>query len=329
MYGAGRARLPDDQFRTLVETARTRTLLSKVAERHTALKRRGPRELVGLCPFHQERTPSFEVNDGKGTYHCHGCGVGGDAISLLTKLEGMTFLSAVETLMGETFPEISEEDRAKRREADAKLNQARIDYARSVWARAVLATGTLAETYARARGITASLPATVRFVAAPRFVDYETGELGREFPAVCCALQDAAGAVTGVQLIFLSPDGSTKWTGRGAAKMTRGQLVGSALRLGPVRDHIVAVEGPEDGWTLMERLPDRSIWASCGTANLAMIDWPAEVQSVCFAGDNGTAGHAAVAEAREAAIKAGKTPSETFPDPRFKDWNDQLRGIAK
>ena len=320
-------RLPEGEFRALVDNARDRQLLSGIAGRYTQLKKRG-REMVGLCPFHSERTPSFEVNDAKGTYFCHGCHEGGDAITLLTKLDGMTFVQAVEALSGEDVPEVAEEERAKRREADAVLNQSRIDFARWLWGRTTSAVETLVETYARSRGITAPLPDTVRFAAAPRFVDYETGEYGREFPAVCCALQDRAGDITGVQLIFLAPDGSGKWQGKGAAKMTRGQLIGSALRLGPVREHIVQVEGPEDGWTLMQRLPDHSIWATCGTANYSAVDWPPEIKSICLAGDNGSAGRAAVAEARAAALARGIRPTDVFPDRRYKDWNDELRGIA-
>ena len=321
-------RMSDADFGSLVREARDRHDLSEIAGRHTTLKRRGAREMVGLCPFHNERTPSFEVNDAKGTYHCHGCGVGGDAITLLTELEGMAFIDAVKTLLGDEFPVISEEERAKRKEADGRLNAVRIDYARHLWSQRVPAAGTMAETYARARGVTSPLPGSMGFVHAPRFVDYETGETGREFPAVCCALQDATGSVTGVQLIFLSSDGTGKWQGTGAAKMTRGKLVGSALRLGPVRAHLVVVEGPEDGWTLMQQLPDHSVWAACGTANLRMIDWPDEVRSVCFAGDNGESGRNAVLDAIGAAAAKGRKGSSTFPDARFKDWNDQLRGIA-
>ena len=321
-------RLLDADFRDLVAQARSRCDLSDIATRHTVLKKRGARELVGLCPFHSERTPSFEVNNAKGTYHCHGCGVGGDAITLLTELEGMTFRQAVETLLGDEFPTIPEEERARRREADERISRARIEYARYLWSQVVAPAGTMAETYARARGITAPLPGTVGFVHAPRFVDYETGETGREFPAVCCAIQNAEGKVTGIQLIFLSKDGAAKWQGKGAAKMTRGLLVGSALRLGPVREHIVMVEGPEDGWTLMQQLPQHSVWASCGTANLALIEWPSEIKSVCFAGDNGKSGRDAAKSAIAAAAAKGRKGSSTFPDARFKDWNDQLRDIA-
>jgi DNA primase len=52
----------------------------------------------GLCPFHQERTPSFTVSPARGTYKCFGCGEGGDAISFVTKLDSLDFVGAIERL---------------------------------------------------------------------------------------------------------------------------------------------------------------------------------------------------------------------------------------
>ena len=85
-------RLPDHEFERFVRDARDRHNLSDIIGRHTDLKKRGPNEMVGLCCFHSERTPSLEVNDSKGTYHCHGCGAGGDAITFLTAKEGLSFM---------------------------------------------------------------------------------------------------------------------------------------------------------------------------------------------------------------------------------------------
>lgn len=325
--------MPEQQFRELVAKARDRHLLSDVAGRHTTLKKRGPRELVGLCPFHSERTPSFEVNDAKGTYYCHGCGAGGDAITLLTKLEGMTFRQAVETLSGDAFPVISEEERAKRKAEDEALSAERIALARSIWARTVPAAGTPAEVYARSRGITIDLPPTVRYVETPRWFNPETGEAGRDVPAMACARQDVTGAVVGVQCIFLQDGGRAKYDrvrpdgSKAKAKLSFGQMVGAALRLGPVRSHLVTCEGPEDGLTLAQMLPDKSVWVSCGTALLWQMDFPPEVRSVCFAGDNNQAGRAAVEKAREAALARGLIPTDAFPDAGYKDWNDLLRGV--
>lgn len=327
-------RLGETEFRDLVDKARERHSISDIVGRHTALKKRGARELVGLCPFHSERSPSFEVNDVKGTYHCWGCGKSGDAITFLMDCEGMTFRAAVETLSGDTFPVISEEERARRKAEDQRAAAERIALARSIWARSIPATpDSPAGIYAQARGITTELPPTVRFVMTPRWHDPETGEAGRDHPAMACALQDVTGAVVGVQCVFLEDGGSRKWSrpradgSVGKAKLSFGQVVGSAVRLGPVRSHIISCEGPEDGLTLFQRLPGKSVWVTCGTAMLSRVVYPPEVHSVCFAGDNNAAGRLAVAQARDAAISAGLIPSEAYPAEGFKDWNDELRGI--
>src|SRR5947199_10668178 len=52
----------------------------------------------GLCPFHQERTPSFTVSPARGTFKCFGCGEGGDAITFVEKIENVDFVGAIELL---------------------------------------------------------------------------------------------------------------------------------------------------------------------------------------------------------------------------------------
>jgi DNA primase len=324
--------MSDAEFQQLVQRARERHNLSDIVGRHTKLKKRG-RELIGLCCFHHERTPSLEVNDAKGFYHCFGCGSHGDAIQFLVQKDGLSFMDALKTLLGDEFPVVSEEERAKRKAEDAQLTAERIALGRSIWVKRVRPEDTPAEVYARSRGITMPLPPTVGFVMTPRWRNPETGEVGRDFPAMACALQDVTGAVVGVQCIFLADGGRRKYERvrqdgtKAKAKLTFGQLVGSAFRLGPAREHIIGCEGPEDAMTLAQRLPDRSVWSSCGTANLWQMQFPPEVGSVCFAGDNGTAGRNAVATAVETALSRGLKPSDTFPPPEFKDWNDELRGI--
>src|SRR5919107_422082 len=64
----------------------------------TELRRAGPGRFKGLCPFHEERTPSFSVNADEGFYHCFGCGAGGDAFSFVMETEGLDFVGAMESL---------------------------------------------------------------------------------------------------------------------------------------------------------------------------------------------------------------------------------------
>lgn len=68
--------------------------------KYVALKKHG-RYLTGLCPFHQEKTPSFTVTPEKGIYHCFGCGKGGDVIRFVMDIEGLPFLDALNLLAGQ------------------------------------------------------------------------------------------------------------------------------------------------------------------------------------------------------------------------------------
>jgi DNA primase len=72
-------------------------LVAVVAERGVELRRKG-RQLVGSCPFHEEKTASFNVSSTKGLYHCFGCGASGDVIGFVTKHDRVSFSAALQTL---------------------------------------------------------------------------------------------------------------------------------------------------------------------------------------------------------------------------------------
>jgi len=95
----------------------------------------------GLCPFHQERTPSFTVSPARGTFKCFGCGEGGDAITFVEKTENVDFVGAIEVLARRfgvelSYEEASPEQEQKRRRDDrlrALLERAAEFYARTLW----------------------------------------------------------------------------------------------------------------------------------------------------------------------------------------------------
>ena len=80
-----------------IEEVRSRISLSSIIGKRVKLTKKGRRQ-TGLCPFHNEKTPSFSVNDDEGYYHCFGCGAGGDAITFLRETEGLDFTEAVTRL---------------------------------------------------------------------------------------------------------------------------------------------------------------------------------------------------------------------------------------
>lgn len=93
---AGRIR--DDDIALVRERAR----IDDIVRDYVALKPAGGGSLKGLCPFHDERSPSFHVTPSKGMFYCFGCQEGGDVISFLTKIDHLSFTEAVEKLAGRT-----------------------------------------------------------------------------------------------------------------------------------------------------------------------------------------------------------------------------------
>jgi DNA primase len=83
-----------------LDELRSRVSLADLVGRRVRLVRRG-REHSGLCPFHNEKTPSFYVVEDKGFFHCFGCGAHGDAIGFLMRSDNLDFIEAVERLAGE------------------------------------------------------------------------------------------------------------------------------------------------------------------------------------------------------------------------------------
>ena len=99
----------------LLDEILRRTDLVQLVGRRVKLDRKG-RVFWGLCPFHKEKSPSFKVENERRTYHCFGCGVGGDAFKWLTETEGLSFPEAVQKLAGEAgveLPAWSAEDEAR------------------------------------------------------------------------------------------------------------------------------------------------------------------------------------------------------------------------
>jgi DNA primase len=100
-----------------LDELRTRTVLSAVIAPSVKLLRAG-REWKACCPFHNEKTPSFTVNDDKGFYHCFGCGAHGDAIRFLTDNRGMPFMDAVKELAAKAGLEVPAPDPRAREQAE-------------------------------------------------------------------------------------------------------------------------------------------------------------------------------------------------------------------
>lgn len=90
--------MPDD-LSAFKEEVRSRVDIAEIIGEYVDLKRRGV-SVIGCCPFHNEKTPSFNVNREGQFFHCFGCGKGGDVFTFLMEITGMTFMEALEHLAG-------------------------------------------------------------------------------------------------------------------------------------------------------------------------------------------------------------------------------------
>lgn len=116
------------------EEVRAKTTLSSLIGEDVRLQRRGP-DFLGLCPFHQEKTPSFKVNDLRGHYHCFGCGAQGDAFDYVMQRRHCTFKEALTYLADRagvalpTFSSSPQEAQARRhRQTLLDVHQLMADY---------------------------------------------------------------------------------------------------------------------------------------------------------------------------------------------------------
>jgi DNA primase len=140
-----------------VEAVKAAADIVEVVSGRTQLRRSGAR-FTGLCPFHDERTPSFSVSPEKGLYFCFGCHAAGDAVSFVEETEGVDFVGAIEWLAQRfniplEYEEASPEQDAKRRRRDrlhAVLDAAASFYERYLWESKA---ATEARAYLESRGL--------------------------------------------------------------------------------------------------------------------------------------------------------------------------------
>ena len=107
------ARIRDSSVREAVEAAD----MVEVVSARTQLRRSGAR-YTGLCPFHDEKTPSFSVNPAEKLFYCFGCGKGGDIITFVRETEQLDFAQAVELLAERYRVPLEYEESSPRQEAE-------------------------------------------------------------------------------------------------------------------------------------------------------------------------------------------------------------------
>ncbi|MBB4857138.1 DNA primase [Novosphingobium chloroacetimidivorans] len=151
-----------------LDQLRARTTLSALIGRTVRLQKVG-NEFKACCPFHNEKTPSFHVNDAKGFYHCFGCSAHGDAIRWLTDHQGLAFMDAVKELAAEAGMDVPAPDPRTARAAEKRDSLHDVMAAAQEWFVASLAApeGEAARAYLATRGFDAHTVQRFGFGFAP------------------------------------------------------------------------------------------------------------------------------------------------------------------
>lgn len=149
-----------------VQEIKERLGIQDVITPYVKLTRAG-KSLRGLCPFHKEKTSSFHVSPDRGTWHCFGCGLGGDAFSFIEKIEGVDFKGALKILAEKAGVRIEYSGGGAGKEQASKQERLRAAMVRAEQFYASQLTGTEAEAYAKTRGLSQESISAWRLGHAP------------------------------------------------------------------------------------------------------------------------------------------------------------------
>jgi DNA primase len=334
--------IPDE----IIQQIRERVDLVDLVGRFVTLKKAG-RNYKGLCPFHGEKTPSFNVNPDRQAFYCFGCQAGGNAITFLMKIENLTFPEAARTLARERGIEISETASGERGVSE-RLFEAN-EIAQAAYRAALAAPGNPALAYLEKRGIDAANIEKFGIGFAPDRWDYVAQRLReKKIPAelgeragilaprtsgghydrlrgrVTFPIRDTRGRILGFGGRALGPEQEPKYlnTPESPIFRKRESFFGFPLALDPIRrgERVVVVEGQFD-LIALHRAGVEAALATCGTALSAehARNLRRRTQEVVLFFDGDEAGQRAMERAlqvllpeglrlRAAALPAGEDP---------------------
>ncbi len=306
----------------------------EVVGEHTKLKKAG-RSWKGLCPFHNERTPSFTVDRDKGLYHCFGCGAGGDVIHFVRQIDRLDFPEAVEALASRFGVKIPKRaSRGPRDDRREKLLEV-LAAAQRFYSAELGKPGSRAAAYLAKRGVPEEFVKRLALGHAPDSWDALTAALGGAYPESLLAeaglvqprsegrgyydrfrdrllfvVRDERGRAVGFGGRALSPEQEPKYLNSPESPvfLKKRLLYGLSEARDSIRKHdrVVLVEGYFDHLALLQAGVDETV-ASMGTAltteqaeKLRRL-CPAVV--VCYDGDS--AGKAATRAALQLLLAQG------------------------
>ena len=268
--------------------------IEAVVGRGVPLKRRGKWH-SGLCPFHQEKSPSFSVHPERRTFHCFGCGAHGDVVGFVMRYDGLSFPDAVARCAAEcglaqdlegargaapwarparpTSPDVE-----RRREAEARSASAW-----RIWDRGAPA-GEAVRSYLAGRGL--PFPSACRdVIREARLKHPDTGDVLH--PVMLARIDGPGGTFRAVHRTYLAPrpeGGFGKLGGVEAVKLSLGPLPGGAIRLFPAAEHLALAEGIETALAV-HALTGLPVWACIAAEILAAVELPFDVARVTIFAD--------------------------------------------
>lgn len=324
-----------------IEVLKSTLPLSKIIGQSIQLKQRGQHH-VGLCPFHQERTPSFTVTDTRGIYHCFGCQMSGDAITWMTEYHGMSFGEATSYLA--ELAGLHLRDPLQRKSARGfnkqRLNQdsdhggqGKAKLAARIWNESLPIPGTLAERYLRCRRLMLELPTCLRFHPACKHAPSS-----QTLPAMIAAVIGADGQVIAVHRTYLREceDGRVVKAQVEPQKMLLGSTMGGACRLTPAAERMAVGTGIETSLAF-QQLSGLPTWAALSDGGLEKVILPslplgAEVVIAADL-DPGGQGEAAALRAADRFTVEGRTVKVVLPPSQNGenklDFNDLIQMVAQ
>ena len=326
-----------------IQDIRDRADIVGTISRYVELKPAG-RNWKGLCPFHQEKTPSFNVNMDRQIFHCFGCGEGGNVISFLVKHENLTFPEAVRTLASELGIDVPEADRSDRGETEGLF--AALEVASGCFQEQLsLPTGQVARQYLEQRGLDtetidrfclgyapdrwdtlvlaferAKIPAEAGVAAGLLSARSSGGYYDRLRGRVIFPIQDVRGRVIGFGGRALLPDQEPKYlnTNESPVYQKRKVFYGYPHALEPMRraKRAIVCEGYFDAIALARAGLGESV-ATCGTAltpdHAQNLKRRTKRVNLLFDGDE--AGQKAMERALEVLLQAGlRVGAVVLPD---------------
>jgi len=288
-----------------------------------ALKRRG-RDLLGLCPFHNEKTPSFYVSTDKGFYHCFGCGENGDVIAYVMRTRRLRFHDAVVEILGLAVHKPLHPLPRREQEPMPADRTEQVD--------AILAAcgpvepGTAAYLYLTLRGLRQHQPALRAHQAL------YCHEVHGERPALIAPLTASSGEICAIQRIWCLPriefaDGQGPVDSRAPLtirKKTLGHMGDASVQLKPAGPVLGLAEGVETA-IAASRLFRMPVWAVCGAARLGHVWVPRDIVTTLFIfGDNGETGHDLAERSVALWRNRGLNCTASYPNTAYGDFADEL-----